>query len=103
MSRSPMFLRLVSDFRLANECASRGVSTPEGLERRAEAYAALRRRDFVVGMAGVAATAALPRRALAARASDLDVGIVGGGLAGLVCANELKRGRHLVRFCALSW
>lgn len=91
MARSASFLRLISDLRLVNDCAACGVSTMEGLERRHDALLALGRRDFARGLVGAATVAAFPRRALAARSASLDVGIVGAGLAGLVCANELKK------------
>jgi len=60
----------------------------------------LTRRHLVVGVAGVAAAATLPRTAAAKRRRrrlKTDVCVVGAGLAGLVTARELVRsGRDVV-------
>ncbi len=90
MAKSPLFLRMLSDMRLADDCSRRGVSVDEGLQRRAEGFVNIRRRDFIGGLAGTAALATLSNRAFSSPRASLDVGIVGAGLAGLVCANELK-------------
>ena len=45
------------------------------------------RRDFLVGLGALTATAALPRAALASARAR--IAIVGGGIAGLTCALTL--------------
>jgi monoamine oxidase len=88
----------------------RGISTPELLERREAAVElALSRRHLLAALGGVAAAgaagtllsacgaeadftsgASTTRRGLANLSTTLDVGIVGAGLAGLVCADQLR-------------
>jgi hypothetical protein len=56
----------------------------------------IRRREFLSTTGRVAAAAiaaAVPGRSLAASAALPDVGIVGGGLAGLACADALRQKR----------
>jgi monoamine oxidase len=97
--RSSLFDRLARTFRLAHDCERTGLSTDAGLARRRENHAAGRvitgggvtRRGLLAGAAAGAALAALPRRARAKAPPSLDVGIVGAGLAGLVCADELRQ------------
>jgi monoamine oxidase len=48
------------------------------------------RRQFIVGTGAAASTLGTPG-VFASRAQNLDVGIVGAGLAGLVCAEQLTR------------
>lgn len=91
MTRSSLFLRLIGDMRLANESHLSGISVEEALQRREEARLLLKRREFVGGMAGATAVAAFPGLAYAGKSTGLDVGIVGAGLAGLVCGTQLKR------------
>lgn len=107
MSHTPLFQNLVRAFRVALYCEKEKISTAEGLERIAEAedQAAkhhVKRREFLanigrVAVAGAFASATGP----AAKAfttmigsSNVSVGIVGAGIAGLACADELKRSRH---------
>jgi monoamine oxidase len=88
--------------RIARFCNQHGMSTSEGLESAAASEAAARehkasRREFLAGAAklaglGTVGTVAGPiGRALAAPRLSLDVAIVGAGLAGLACADELRR------------
>ncbi len=94
MSRTPSFRQLILDFRLAMHSAESGTPIEECLEeRRTE----ISRRGLIKGAGALALTTALPRPILAATAKTYDVGIVGAGLAGLVCANELKRAGVLAR------
>lgn len=102
MSRSPIFDRIGRLLRVAQHCERHNLPTREGLELLA-AQAAQRktqganRRDFLgkLGkMAAAAAAAAVfdPARLLAARRPpNINVGIVGAGLAGLTCGDTLKR------------
>src|SRR6187401_2210421 len=55
-----------------------------------QARPTMTRREFVAVTGASAAALSAPAR-LIAKADDLDVGIVGGGLAGLVCAEQLTR------------
>ncbi len=78
MSRSQVFDHLIRIARIADYCETRGISTKEGSERaaalelpRSERRAG--RREFLKNMGKLAA--------------------VGAGLAGLVCADELKKNR----------
>jgi monoamine oxidase len=89
--------RLARTLRIANLCERQGLSTREGMARVAEAAAKAAprptRRQVLSGMAGVAGLTAfgLPRGARAGQAQNIDVGIVGAGLAGLVCADQLRK------------
>lgn len=99
MGKTTGFDQIVRAMRLGKLCAERGISAAEGLERAAEAR--LRheraaevsgsRRDVLKALAGVTAGAfAFPHAGLAARSRpDVSVGIIGAGLAGLACADEL--------------
>jgi monoamine oxidase len=102
MARSAAFQSLARSIRIARFCDRHGLSTNEGLERAAafEAAAVERgsRREFLAGAAKLAALGAIGAaagpfdRALAApRPPSGDVAIVGAGLAGLACGDELRR------------
>ena len=100
MPKTPLFRALARSMRIGLFCNDKGLSTREGLER-AEAAAASRRppsrREFVKGAAAVSAFAALApsllrtRRAEAKQLGEVSVAIIGGGLAGLTCADRLQR------------
>lgn len=100
MARSRLFDQLRHVARVARFCDAQGLRTRDGLARLDELAdarrRALSRRGFVRGAgalaAGAAIGAALPRgRALARPASNpVRIAIVGGGLAGLVCADRLR-------------
>ncbi len=104
MSRSPSFRNLARAIRIAHCCEENNISTSEGLERTAalEASAAARRasrREFLVTMGKLAVVGAIGsvtwplRHALAALppGPDVRVAIVGAGLAGLACGDELNK------------
>jgi monoamine oxidase len=103
MARSEAFRSLARIIRMARFCDRHGLSTNEGLERAAtlKATAVERRasrREFLAGAAklatlGAASAVAGPfGRALATpRPPSGDVAIVGAGLAGLACGDELRR------------
>ena len=87
--------------RIARFCDHHGLATREGLERAAALEAAgqgVSRRAFLagaakLGVAGVIGTVAGASRGARAapRPRRGDVAIVGAGLAGLACADELRR------------
>jgi hypothetical protein len=88
MARTPLAQGLGEAASLAAEAAGRGASVEEVLENRATAQ--LRRRELLIGGAGLAAAAMLSgpiSRALAAGGPRIVV--VGGGPAGLTCAYRL--------------
>jgi monoamine oxidase len=103
MARSTAFQRLARTVRIARFCDRHGLSTSEGLERAAAHEAATlergaSRREFLAGAAKLAALGAVGAvagpfgRALATpRPPGGDVAIIGAGLAGLVCGDELRR------------
>src|SRR5262249_56833192 len=100
MARSAAFQRLARTIRIARFCDRHGLATGEGLERAALEAEARRasRREFLagaakLGMAGaIGAVAGRPGWALAAsRTPSGDVAIIGAGLAGLACGDELRR------------
>ena len=100
MAHSRIMSQVSRAMRIAQFCQRQGIRTSEGLERVAELEHArhlrLSRRQFLVGAGAVCAGLALETvpfvgRALAARTSSARIAIVGGGLAGLVCAYELQR------------
>ena len=100
MSRTSLSRRLRA-VRIGNYCDKQNLPRSEGLEQLAHLQAgrSLTRRQFLADVgklasAGAIATVVNPfSRAFAARsaAPQLSVGIVGAGLAGLACANELSR------------
>jgi monoamine oxidase len=93
--------------RLANFADELKVSTPEALERAAELEAAREkriatRREFLGNVARTAAAAGVAALAgplalsgTARAAGSPSIGIVGAGLAGLVCAETLRAKGHL--------
>lgn len=86
MSRSPLFHQLLRAWRTAEYCETRRVATAEALDRL-HTHHAVSRRDLLkgAGAALVAASAMRPAGAAAPR-----IAIVGGGLAGLACADRLQ-------------
>jgi len=102
VTRSSAFRDLVRAARIASYCEDRGLTTEQGIARLAEGVEKQRasrrsRREFLAGLGkatalGVAATALAPiGRAFAARRPpNVDVAIVGGGIAGLSCADTLR-------------
>lgn len=98
MSRTPLFRQVARTLKIAAFCEKEGVSTREGLERVREAEKlAFDRRKFLAASGATAAALAsgcaveVGERAGASRQalSGGDIGIVGAGLAGLVCADRL--------------
>lgn len=103
MGRSSLFADLARIIRIARYCDDRKISTAEGLERvrtveLREARHRVGRREWMLSVgrtavaAAIGATTATPRRVSAARSvgPSLNVGIVGAGLAGLTCADQLN-------------
>ena len=89
MARTRSMQALARAMRIALFAKREGISTSEALERVAASEAArASRRRFLQG-AGIAAAAVAARPALATPRANLDVGIVGAGLAGLACADRL--------------
>jgi len=99
VSRSTLFHRFIRAVKTGNYCDGQALSTREGLQRLADLHAQdFTRRQFLADLgklaaAGAAATVLDPiSRVLAAPPRpQVSVGVVGAGLAGLACANELKR------------
>ncbi|HEX2678971.1 MAG TPA: FAD-dependent oxidoreductase, partial [Polyangiales bacterium] len=97
MARTSAFSALRRGIRLALDAERRGIPLHASLEHReqlAAAYAAheVRRRDFVRGAsAALASSYLLSGCATEDHASDLHVGVVGAGMAGLLCAYRLKQ------------
>ena len=100
MARSAAFQRLLRSIRIARFCDRHGLSTREGLEQAAalDAAAGASRREFLAGAAKLATLGALGavagpagRLHAAPRPPTGEVAIVGAGLAGLACADELRR------------
>jgi monoamine oxidase len=103
MSRSPSFRNLARAIRIARYCEENSVSASEGLEHAAalEACAAARRasrREFLASLGKLAVVGGIGsvtwplRHTLAASppGPGVSVAIVGAGLAGLACADELN-------------
>jgi monoamine oxidase len=103
MARSPLFDNLSRIVRIARFCESEQISTAEGMERIAHLESIAdeqrrSRREFManIGRAAVVGAAASLTPGMARAfpggndGSDVSVGIVGAGLAGLSCAYELK-------------
>jgi monoamine oxidase len=89
MARTPLARKLRDAASVVSEAAARGSSVDEVLEDHA---GGLRRRELLVGGAGLTMAAMLSRplsRAIAAGAPRIVV--VGGGLAGLTCTYRLKQ------------
>ncbi|MFO0760210.1 MAG: FAD-dependent oxidoreductase [Byssovorax sp.] len=82
--------------RLGRYCSEKGLSARDGLARAAEAeHAAQRsvgRRAFLGGVAAGAAALVAPgsARAVPKPSSSARIAILGGGLAGLACADRLR-------------
>lgn len=94
MARTEIFRHFARTLRVALASADTGMPASEAIERTVEAEkwnARLRltRREFLA-FGSASAVAVSQRRAFAA-AGSLDVGIVGAGFAGLVCADRLAR------------
>lgn len=95
MARSNPFAKLAQSLRRAAFCDTLRVPTSDGLAMAREMERMLHaRRSFLKGAAGLAAgalVAAHPRSVRAAKKTlNVDVAIIGGGLAGLVCADRLE-------------
>lgn len=95
MGRSKLFDRFIRMARIADYCQVHGIAAKEGCER-AVALENSGRREFLKGMGNLAALGAVgivaPLEAVfGAQASGVKIGIVGAGLAGLVCADELSK------------
>lgn len=100
MARTPLAARVLAAFRLALALERRGLSVPEGVERREEARyrRALSRRELLAlgaATAGCAATGVTARRSTAPRRlaglAGARVAVVGAGLAGLTAAWRLQQ------------
>ncbi|MEZ4268954.1 MAG: FAD-dependent oxidoreductase [Myxococcota bacterium] len=100
MARTAGFDRLLRAARTAAFCDHAGLPTDEGVEIAAAQAARQQasRREFLAGAGATAALVAgggalLNRPAWAAKPSSAsaDIAIIGGGLAGLACAYELRR------------
>ena len=104
MGRSKILDNFIRMARIADYCDSRDLPTKEGCERvamlerqRAEQRAS--RREFLKSLGNLAAMGAAGsmagslKEAFAAQGSgsDVKIAIVGAGLAGLVCADELRK------------
>jgi monoamine oxidase len=100
MSRTPSFRNVARAIRIARYCEENNISASEGLQRAAALEAArhVGRREFLANMgklvvvAGIGPVAWPLRHTLAAapRGPDVRIAIVGAGLAGLACGDELK-------------
>lgn len=104
MGRTLLFGNLARAMRIAHFCEDNKISTREGLDRGAELEYCLAkrrasRREFLASMGRLAVVGAigsvtgLPYTILAAPkpSPSVSIGIVGAGLAGLACADELKK------------
>ncbi|HSF29126.1 MAG TPA: FAD-dependent oxidoreductase [Candidatus Tectomicrobia bacterium] len=104
MGRARFWTNLGRAIRIARFCEGHHISTGEGLERAAvwEADVAARRagrREFLADMGRLAAVGAMGSVAYSLRLASaapgpgrsVKVGIVGAGLAGLACADELGK------------
>jgi monoamine oxidase len=88
MSHSRLLDQLRHAIELAQFCERENISTSEGLERREESTHS--RRKFLA-MAGAASFALSPMAAFATRkVPGPRIAIIGGGLAGLACADRLQ-------------
>lgn len=85
MPKTPLLRTLREQFRDARASKATGIPMDEIRERRA---LAVTRRGFLTGAAASAAILAIPRRARADAGRKIT--IVGGGIAGLTCALELR-------------
>ena len=85
MHRSSLFHHFARIARAARFCDAHGLETKEGLEILRAQTSGFSRRRFLAAASGTIAGAR------ASNAPSVNVGIVGAGLAGLACGNELKR------------
>ncbi|MBK8940411.1 MAG: FAD-dependent oxidoreductase [Polyangiaceae bacterium] len=93
MPRTPIFAQLARTLRIAHAAATAKVDAREAVElARASETSRLRRRTLFKGAlgAGGALLVGHPRLLRAGQAPNVDVAIVGAGLAGLVCADRLE-------------
>lgn len=100
MSHSRLFSNVKRLMRIARFCDEHKLSTDKGLERIAEIACSqkrkgLNRREFINGLASAAALAAMGSIPFSSKASagtrtNARIAIIGGGLAGLVCADWLQ-------------
>jgi len=100
MSRSPLFKNLTRAMRIALYCEKHNLSTSQGLEQLAALESRLAqwrasRREFLaltaVSALGVVGGGLGRTHAAPQLRSEVKVGIVGAGLAGLACGYELKQ------------
>ncbi len=90
MPRTATFQRLLRIWRLAEVSEAGDIRTAEAIERHHEEHARPISRREILGMAGIALAAASPAGAAARALSGAPrIAIVGGGLAGLACADRL--------------
>jgi monoamine oxidase len=87
MAKTPLLRTLKERFRDARASRATGIPMDEIRERRA-ASRGVTRRGLLTGAAAGAALLAIPRRARASAGRKITV--VGGGIAGLTCALELR-------------
>src|SRR5688500_5179627 len=87
MPKTPLLRTLREQFRDARASKLSGIPMDEIRDQRA-ARRGLTRRGFLTGAAAGAAILAIPRRARAQGGRKIT--IVGGGIAGLTCALELR-------------
>jgi monoamine oxidase len=102
MSRSTLFADLARVIRIARHCDEFNISTAEGLEhvhaQELRVSRQMGRREWLVNVGRTAAAGAIastvgPARQVAALQrvrQNVNVGIVGAGLAGLTCADQLN-------------
>lgn len=85
MPRTPLFAALARSLQAARFCSHHQIPTHEGI-----GILRTRRRDFLTFLPATFAVGAAQLFG-APKATSVDVGIVGAGLAGLACADELQR------------
>ncbi len=97
MARSTAYRDLLRLARIARYCDQRNLTTEQGIARLAERSARRRlakatRREFLGGLGAATAMASVPWRSAFAvpQPPDVDVAIVGAGIAGLTCADTLR-------------
>jgi phytoene dehydrogenase-like protein len=92
MPRTPIFAQLARTLRIAHAAATAKVDAPEAVElARASETSRLRRRTLFKGAlgAGGALLVGHPRLLRAGQAPNVDVAIIGAGIAGLAAADAL--------------
>ncbi|MCX4246887.1 FAD-dependent oxidoreductase [Paraliomyxa miuraensis] len=97
MARSPLFKRFQHLVALARLGRARGLDDPAAIRAVASTYRDdLKRRDVVTGMGSALALAAMPFAGCRGDddppAGDVRIAIVGGGIAGVLCAYRLEQG-----------